>query len=88
MPRGPTVLPWILIPHSDRFISETPPQIVPLINRNDASIPTSLFPFLDNFKGLVRSAWGNGNTIKAVELPGEKKDTTLSDVAFDYPTCA
>lgn len=44
MPRGPTVLPWILIPHSDRFISETPLQIVPLINRNDASIPTSLFP--------------------------------------------
>lgn len=46
------------------FISETPQQIMPLINRKDASIPTSFYPFLHNFQGLMRNAWGNRNTIK------------------------
>lgn len=54
--RSSTVLSRILIPHSDWFISETPPQIRPLINRNDALISTSFFPFLANFQGLMRNA--------------------------------
>lgn len=62
------LLTWILIPHSDWFISETPQQIMHLINLNDASIPTSFFPFLPNFRGLMRNAWENRNTIKAEKL--------------------
>lgn len=84
-PCSPTVLPWILIPHSDWFISETPRQIMPLINRNDASIPTSFFPFLRNLQGLMRNACGNRNTIKAEKLPRKRVQTmAISDVAFDY----
>lgn len=66
------LLARILIPHSDWFISEMPQQIMPLINWNDASIPTSFLPFLPNIQGLMRSSWENRNTIKAEKQKAEK----------------
>lgn len=71
---SPTVLPWILIPHSDWFIFATPQKIMPLINWNDASIPTSFFPFFHNFQGRMRDACGNRNSIKAEKLPRKTAD--------------
>lgn len=85
MLRRPTIRPWILIPHSDWFISQTPQQIMPLINRNDASILTSFFPFLRNFQGLMRNAWGNRNTIKAAKLSRKRVQAVpVTDLPFDY----
>lgn len=72
----PTSLP-LPIPHSDWFISEAPGQIMPLINQNDASIPTDFFPFSSNFRGLMRNPGENRSPIKAEELFSEERGLEL-----------
>lgn len=68
---------WIPIPHSDWFISEAPGRIMPLINQNDAAIPTDFFPFPSNFRGLMRNPGENRSPLFSKEQRLEILQRTL-----------